>query len=86
MPPMPPDPAHVRNERATRRRLPQYEGRDLPANVASAWCGVLADGQWSFLGADHLINTLAAGTSITPCPRCIRALWNILDKEMNDAT
>ena len=82
---MPAETFHVRSERATRARLHQYDGRDLPTGVATAWCGAIADGQWVFMDAAHLVNSLADGGMPVPCRACLLAVRAIIDTELNDA-
>lgn len=80
-------PRHVRNEAVTRARFPQpnpYPEGLHPA-AATAWCGDIADNQWFFMDASHVLLYLANGAgATTPCPKCLAALRMVIDHEIGD--
>lgn len=74
---------HVRNERATRAHYGLLgSGADLPANMCVAFCGYNASSQFFLGGVDHLVNTLIASTTMTPCRWCLLAIAGVLHQEM----
>lgn len=65
------------------RHVIKYEykgGQKLP--IPEVWCGAkikMAD-EWMFMNAHHA--ALAAGGSVAPCKKCIKAIIAQLEKEL----
>lgn len=76
---------HVCDERATREKF-NLVGSDkpLPTTHGIAWCGEHYVG-WAFNDASHALLSLRYTGSVAPCLPCLRALRDVIDRELAEA-
>jgi hypothetical protein len=76
----------VINERRTNEELPGPDRARPDGGLhVMSWCGTkrCTRVDWLFLDAAHVLASLEAESSVTPCRACLRAMLDVLASELN---